>query len=277
MIVFPNAKMNLGLRVLGKRADGFHDIESVFVPAPWQDALEMEENKDFTQGGNPCNLFISGLKVEGDLSKNLVVKAYHLLADEHNLPPINVHLLKAVPMGAGLGGGSADGAFMLKLLNSFCNLNCSESELEVYASQLGSDCPFFIRNKPALVSGRGEKLEWPDINLPELYVLMVHPGIHIPTVEAYSNLTISNHSGDKTLLGIIHSPIENWKENLGNDFEEYAFAKHPEIKLLKETLYQQAASYASMSGSGSAVFGLFEEEPEVSWIPKNYVWKSGKL
>ncbi len=277
MIMFPNAKLNLGLRVISKRSDGYHDIESVFVPTPWYDALELNENTKFKQGENPCNLTISGLNVGGDAGQNLVVKAYKLLSKIHSLPPVNVHLLKSIPIGAGLGGGSADGAFMLKLLNIFCNLEYSESELEVYAAELGSDCSFFIRNKPAMVSGRGDRLGWPEIKLQQLSVLMVYPGIHLPTIEAYSNLNIDNHSGSKSLLEIIHSPIEDWKENFQNDFEDYAFAKYQEIKLLKETIYQQGALYASMTGSGSAVFGLFDMEPNISWIPENYYWKLGNL
>lgn len=256
MVLFPNSKINLGLNIVGKRTDGYHDLETVFFPVELKDALEVIEAKE-------TNFSLSGLPVNGNINDNLCLKAYHLIQkDFPGLPPVSIHLHKAIPMGAGLGGGSADGAFMLAMLNKKFQLNLSEKRLMDYALQLGSDCPFFIINKPCFATGRGENLSPVQIDLFGYKIALVHPGIHISTKEAFSNLAPAFPK--KRIPEIITQPISTWKDDLVNDFEKNVFALFPAIKEIKDRLYKEGAIYASMTGSGSTVFGIFEEGVEVN-------------
>lgn len=255
MIVYPNAKINLGLNVLRKRNDGYHDIDSVFYPVQWKDILEIIPAEEQSQ----VTASYSGLPIPGDQNDNLCLKAYQLLAKDYALPGIKMHLHKIIPMGAGLGGGSADGAYMLRILNTFFSLEIGDDKLENYAAQLGSDCPFFIKNQAAHVTGRGEKMVPIALDLSNYFILLINPGLHIGTREAYAGISPSELFPSP--LEIVNRPIETWKSNLKNDFETSAFALFPEIRNIKESLYGQGALYASMTGSGSTVFGIFSMDP----------------
>lgn len=253
MLAFPNCKINLGLHILNKREDGFHNLETVFYPLAFKDALELVPAANAT---TRVEFTGTGIIIDGDAADNLCVKAYHLLQkDFPQLPAVKIHLHKAIPMGAGLGGGSADAAFMLKILNDKFKLNLSTPQLLSYALQLGSDCPFFIINKPCFATGRGEVLEELTIDLSACKILLINPGIHINTGWAFSNIAPALPA--KSVKEIIQQPISSWKAELKNDFEAPVFAAHPAIKAIKETLYAQGAVYAAMSGSGSTVFGIF--------------------
>jgi len=267
LILFPNCKINLGLHILQKREDGFHDLETIFYPLPLQDALEVIQHPSPV---TDLEFSSSGLKVEGNLSDNICVKAYHLLRkDFPQLPAVKMHLHKTIPMGAGLGGGSADGAFTLTLLNQKFNLGIDEQSLIDYALQLGSDCPFFIKNSPCFATGRGEKMETVQLDLSTYRFVVVNPQIHVNTGWAFSQLTPT--ANRPSLKQIIQQPIENWKAELKNDFEEPISRQHPEISDCKQQFYRQGAIYASMTGSGSTVFGIFQKEtaPQFSF-PANY-------
>ena len=258
MILFPNAKINLGLKVLRKRDDGFHDLETIFYPVKFNDALELIEDKD---PHGFIKFSVSGLPIMGNEEDNLCTQAYYLLKrDFPQLPPVKIHLHKAIPMGAGLGGGSADGAFVLKILNEKFNLNLSIPQLLNYAAALGSDGPFFIINRPCFATGRGDILEEIQLNLSAYKIILINPGIHISTAWAFSQLEFAMGSDGykhSDPYNIIQQPIHTWKDTLHNDFETPVFAKYPEIKKAKEQLYNDGAIYASMSGSGSTVFGIF--------------------
>jgi len=263
MIFYPNAKINLGLQVTGKRADGFHNIDSVFYPVMWRDILEIIPMAD--PKTIKSTFSYSGISVPGNADDNLCVKAYHLLKQEYNLPEIQLHLHKIIPMGAGLGGGSADGAFALKSLNEIFQLNISEDKLISFAGMLGSDCMFFIKNKPAYITGRGDVMEEIDIDLSAYKIIIVHPGLHISTADAYSKMEfLSQNRTTKEI--VLNEPVENWKNILRNDFEKIAFEKFPVIREIKEKLYKHGAIYASMSGSGSAVYGIFTKSNDESFI-----------
>jgi len=251
MVSFPNCKINLGLHITQKRADGYHDLETIFYPINLKDVIEIIPSENFSFN-------ISGLTIEGTQNDNLCLKAYHLLKKFFPyLPPINMWLHKSIPMGAGLGGGSADGAFTLRLLNDKFHLNLSITQLLGYASQLGSDCPFFIINKPCFASGRGEILEPFELDLSDYSFVIVYPKIHISTAWAFSQI-IPKHP-TKYLKEVIKQPIETWQHELKNDFEEAALKKFPELKEIKENLYRAGALYVSMSGSGSAFYGIFKK------------------
>ncbi len=258
MLSFPNAKINLGLNILAKREDGYHDLESCFYPIPWRDSLEIIESAEF-------GFHSYGLEIPGDWEHNLCVKAYQLLEVDFDLPPIEIHLLKAIPMGAGLGGGSADGSFVLKLLNDLFELQLSTAKLEEYALKLGSDCPFFIQNKPTLASGRGEIFHACNVNLSGLFLAMYNPDLHISTKEAFSG--IHPTAPEVSISDIVQLPINEWKDLLVNDFETSIFPNHPEVEKIKEEMYQKGAIYSSMTGTGSTVYGIFETPP------KNTPWK----
>lgn len=250
MICFPNAKINLGLNIVGKRPDGYHNIETVFYPVPIKDALEVvaSDRLSFTQTGIP---------VDAPAEKNLVMKAYNLLKVQYALPPLHIHLMKAIPFGAGLGGGSADAAFMLKLVNDFCGLNASAGELEEMAALLGADCPFFIRNAPVFATGTGNVFEPVALSLKGYYLCLIKPDVWVSTPEAYS--MVKPARPEVSLKQLIGQPVEEWRGRMKNDFETSVFGKHPVIGALKEALYEAGAVYASMSGSGSSVFGLFRQ------------------
>jgi 4-diphosphocytidyl-2-C-methyl-D-erythritol kinase len=272
MLVFPNCKINLGLHVVSKRPDGFHNIETVFYPVKWCDALEIIENNsdkkfDYSQ---------SGLLIEGPLENNIIYKAWQIISKEKKIPSIKVHLHKNIPMGAGLGGGSSDAAFFINLLNDKFQLGYTTEEKEKIASQLGSDCAFFITNNPVIATGKGDQFQEPGrvkIDLSSYFILLVYPGIHSNTKEAYHGLTPGQPSNN--LQSVIQKSVSDWKNLLVNDFESSIFKKYPEIKNLKEKLHAGGALYASMSGSGSAVFGIFEKEPEIEFPAhyRNYLQK----
>lgn len=248
MITFPNAKINLGLNILSKRSDGFHTIDSCFYPIDLKDGLEIIESKTFS--------FQSyGLSIPGESHANLCVKAYHLIKDDFDIPPVAIHLLKKIPMGAGLGGGSADCAFTLKMLSELFQLNISQGKLEQYALELGSDCPFFIQNTPVMARGRGEILNPINLDLSNYHIEVQNPGIHISTKEAYSGVT--PRQPKVSIEEILSQPIGKWKDALVNDFETSIIKNHPEIGRVKNEMYKNGALYSSMTGSGSTVFGIF--------------------
>ena len=266
MIVFPNCKINLGLRILRKRIDGYHDLETIFYPLPFYDVLEIIPNtgNEMPDSGNKSDtssiLFSgTGLLIDGNVTENLCVKAWHLLKkDFPQLPEIQMHLHKAIPTGAGLGGGSADAAYTLRLLNKQFQLNLSTEQLLNYSMQLGSDCPFFIIDKPCFATGRGEIMEPVTINLSAYKLFIVNPGIHINTAKAFSGITPALPC--KSVKEIIQQPVTTWKNELINDFEKNIFIDHPEIDAIKKKLYDCGALYASMTGSGSTVYGILEKD-----------------
>ena len=273
MIVFPNCKINLGLNILRKREDGYHDLETVFYPVPLKDGLEVV--RQLTVNSNQLSVACvefttSGLAINGNSEDNLCIKAYYLLKkDFPSLPNIQMHLHKVIPMGAGLGGGSADGAFALKLLNDTFKLNLSTQQLIDYALQLGSDCPFFILNKPCFATGRGEKMEEIALDLSAYQFVIINPKIHIGTGWAFGNIAPKIPS--QSIKNIITQPIHTWKDTLLNDFELPAIHYYPEIGAIKDELYKQGAVYSSMTGSGSTVLGIFEKaiNPKLSF-PEHY-------
>ncbi len=254
MICFPSCKINLGLRITEKRADGFHALETIFYPITLTDALEIIIEPETSAA--PITFTSSGLAINGDPSDNLCYKAYYLLKKDYpSIPNIKMHLHKTIPMGAGLGGGSSDGAFTLVTLNQLFNLQLSEQALLDYALQLGSDCPFFIINTPAFATGRGEILTPTSLDLKGYSIVIVNPGIAISTKLAFSLITPK--VPDTHMEAIICEPVSTWKDNLINDFEEPIFNSFPELANIKETLYQKGAAYASMTGTGSTVYGIF--------------------
>lgn len=269
MIVYPNCKINFGLHILEKRTDGYHDIETIFYPIALSDILEIIENKD-PENSPSFPLSTSGLTIQGTTSSNLCVKAYKLLKkDFPKLPWVRVHIHKVIPIGAGLGGGSSNGAFALKVYNELFNLNITEKKLLEYAAVLGSDCPFFIINKSCYATGRGEILKEIDLDLSAYKFIIVNPGIYINTGDAFRD--IKPRFSEKSILDIIKEPIETWKENLVNDFTGPVYKKYPEIQAIEDHLYHAGAIYACMSGSGSTVYGLFKKEAEVELsFPPHY-------
>ena len=263
MLTFPCAKINLGLNITSKREDGYHNLETIFYPVPLTDALEVKLMHDDFPSDEPCDLKITGNAVDCDEKNNLVVKAYTLLAQDFKLPRVHTHLVKRIPMQAGLGGGSADGAFMIRLLDERFRLNMGIAEMERYASRLGSDCAFFITAEPSFATGRGEVLEPVNIaeqNLQGYYIAIVKPTIAVSTREAFQQIIC--RQPEHCCRDIVHQPVETWKTVLTNDFEEPAFKQHPELADIKQRLYDLGAVYAQMSGSGSAFFGLFRTEPQ---------------
>ena len=250
MLCFPNCKINIGLYITRKREDGYHDIETVFYPVQVRDVLEIvPAEKD--------DMHISGLSVSGNLNDNLVWKALQLLRPVYpdKITPIDMYLHKVIPMGAGLGGGSADGAFMLQLLSNYFKLGLSREQLAHYALQLGSDCPFFIYNTPQFASGRGEKLSAVSLDLSAYSLQLICPEVHLSTAQAFSTIRPKAAPIDLNLLPTI--PVEQWKDKVSNDFEQPVFEKHPVLSEIKKQLCGQGAVYASMSGSGSSVYGIF--------------------
>jgi 4-diphosphocytidyl-2-C-methyl-D-erythritol kinase len=266
MISFPNAKINLGLHITAKRKDVYHDIETCMVPIPLFDALEMiiDKKSAWTSTGQP---------IPGAPKDNLILKAEKLLKkDFPGLPNLNMHLHKNIPMGAGLGGGSADGAFALKLMNNLFDLHLDDFFLEEYAAQLGSDCPFFIENRPKIARGRGEILSEINLSLQGIHLVLINPGIHVGTKEAYAGVS---PKAPKVKLEEVLADRSRWKNELVNDFEPSVFAAYPEIGEIKKRMYEAGAFYAAMSGSGSSVFGLFDEKPENTfWPEKHFVFES---
>jgi 4-diphosphocytidyl-2-C-methyl-D-erythritol kinase len=254
MVVFPNAKINIGLNVVSKRPDGYHNLETIFYPVSWRDALEMAESEE-------TKLTTSGIEIDSPADKNLILKAYYLLQQQFKLPPVHFHLHKAIPFGAGLGGGSSDAAFTLKMLNEYFQLNLTDDKLENFAAQIGADCPFFIRNKPVFATGIGNEFHSIDLDLSDYHILILKPEFSVGTAEAYKN--IIPRKPKFNLSEITRTAICDWKYLLINDFEESVFPKYPLIAELKQLLYDSGASFAAMSGSGSSVFGIFRNPPVI--------------
>lgn len=269
MVRFPPCKINLGLSVVAKRDDGYHDIETCFFPLPWNDILEIIPAKtmSFTN---------TGIGIPGQPDENLCLKAYYLLQEEFDLPPVDIHLHKIVPMGAGLGGGSSDAAATLRILNELFTIGLSVSQLEKYASKLGSDCTFFIHEKPMIGSGRGEILNPIDFSLQGKFIVVVKPEIHVSTQDAYNSVIPGSAKVSiKSLLEKNDTAI--WKKSLKNDFENSVFDQFPEIEKIKKLLYTYEATYASMSGSGSAVFGIFDTTVDLRKYFEGMTYWSGPL
>jgi 4-diphosphocytidyl-2-C-methyl-D-erythritol kinase len=260
MISFPNCKINLGLHIIRKRIDGYHDLETVFYPLPVKDVLEVIQKET---GDAPVDLVTSGLPVDGEATDNLCVKAWHLLKrDFPQLPPVRMHLHKVIPMGAGLGGGSSDASETLLLLDTIFNLGLSRTQLSAYALELGSDCPFFLLNSPCFARGRGEMLEEIALDLSQYSFVLVNPAIHINTGWAFSSIIprdLRPGTASASLKEIIQLPISDWKDHLVNDFEQPVFSLYPEIKAVSDSLYAHGALYSAMTGSGSTVFGIFDK------------------
>lgn len=252
MVSFPPCKINLGLNVIKKRADGYHEIVTCYYPVPWTDVLEIVPAKHFTFAA-------SGDPVPGAAADNLCVRAYELLKNDLRVPPVSMHLLKVIPTGAGLGGGSSDGAFTLRLLNEVHDLGLTPEQLEEYASRLGSDCAFFIQAQPAIGSGRGEILSQADVSLKGWFLVIVKPEVNISTAEAYSEI-VPKTPGDDLKSIVEHRAVNAWKQLLKNDFEPSIFRRFPVIEAIHTKLYALGAVYASMSGSGSSVYGIFDHE-----------------
>lgn len=252
MITFPCAKINIGLQVTERRPDGYHNLDTIFYPIPIHDALEVivAEGAEYD-----CCLYISGIEIEGDTDNNLVVRAYRMLAADYPLPSVDIYLHKHIPTGAGLGGGSSDASYMLRLLNEMFSLGITTERLEAYATRLGADCPFFITGSPVYATGIGNEFHPIALDLSGLYIVVVKPDVFVSTKEAYS--MVRPEKPEVTLNKKITSPIEEWKDTISNDFERGIFALHPELEDIKAKLYDLGAMYAAMSGSGSALFGLF--------------------
>lgn len=254
MLAYPNAKINLGLHVVNRRPDGYHNIETVFYPIPLIDALEVNTSTS----ASDYSLSLKGNQIEGNANDNLVVKALHLLREDYpQILPVDIQLFKHIPSGAGLGGGSSDAAFMIKLLNKLYSLKLSNAQMERYASSLGADCAFFIENRPVLAKGIGNIFEEIDLSLKGKYLVLVKPDDFVSTKEAYAK--IKPKQPEVPLKEIIRRPLSEWKTILVNDFEESVFPSHPTISIIKKKLYALGAVYAAMSGSGSSVFGIFDQ------------------
>lgn len=257
MISFPNAKINIGLNITEKRPDGYHNLESCFYPIEWIDILEIVPSDSLSFSS-------SGISIPGNESSNLCLKAFDLLQKEHNIPPVNIHLHKVIPIGAGLGGGSSDGAFTLKMINEIFRLSLSINQLEAYAAELGSDCPFFIQNQPKFVTGTGDVFHEVKINLTGKHLIVIKPDLHVTTADAYREIS-PQHPLSNIKDVIENQSISTWKSCISNDFEQSIFRVHSSIAEIKKTLYKQGAVYASMTGSGAAVFGVFDKKPSLKF------------
>lgn len=252
--MFSTAKINLGLFILNKRVDGYHSINSLKYPIPLTDVIEILPAETFS-------LQIIGKEIAGNIEDNLIWKAYNLIKSNHPISPVKIVLQKTIPMGAGLGGGSSNASFVLRGLNDFFELNLSDNLLREYASQLGSDCPFFIANCPQIASGKGDELAPFDLSLKGKFLYLIDPQIHIGTAEAYAGVQPKEVNFNWEELK--NMDFEFWRKELKNDFEDSIFPVHPELAELKKLLYKNGAVYASMSGSGSSIYGIFETKPEI--------------
>lgn len=262
MITFPCAKINLGLNIVSKRPDGYHNLETVFYPIPLTDALEIKYMDEKFPSESPCDLKITGNDIDCNEEDNLVIKAYQLLAADFQLPRVHAHLVKRIPTQAGLGGGSSDAAYMIRLLDERFRLNIGIPEMERYAAKLGADCAFFITADPSYAEGIGDVLmpaDVPGAGLGGYYLAVVKPSVAVSTRDAYAAIVPKTPA--KCCRDIVRQPIETWKDELVNDFEAPIFAMHPELAAIKQRLYDAGAVYAAMSGSGSALFGIFREQP----------------
>lgn len=256
MILFPPCKINLGLHVLGKRADGFHELESLMYQIPFTDILEIMPAEQFS--------FVSGgLPIPGSVDTNLCFRAFELMHVRYGITPVEIHLHKQIPMGGGLGGGSSDAAYVLRGLNTLFALGLSTETLQELASELGSDCPLFIDELPQIARGRGELLQAVDISLQGYFVKLVNAGFHVSTRDAFASVNF--YTGTTSVAELVQQPVANWKESLTNGFEASVFAIHPQLQEIKDQLYAEGAVYAAMSGSGSTVFGIFRDQPEMTF------------
>ncbi len=260
MIVFPNAKINIGLNITERRSDGYHNLETVFYPIKIKDALEVII-------ADELNFESSGLDIPGRMEDNLCVKGYHLLKKDFDIPPVKIHLHKHIPIGAGLGGGSADAAFFIRLMNEKFDLGLSVDQMQDYARALGADCAFFIENKPVFAFEKGDEFEPVKLDLSEYHLVLVMPPVQVSTAEAYRG--VKPAMPKDSLFELIQEPIANWKKYIKNDFEESIFKNHAEIRGVKAALYEAGALYASMSGSGASVFGIFNKKPDLSSLEGN--------
>ena len=266
MVTFPNAKINLGLDVVARRPDGYHNLETVFYPIPLCDILEITPAEEPDAPEYTFTMY--NAMFDGDDNDNLVVRAYKTLAADHKLPKVQMSLYKNIPTGAGLGGGSADAAFALKMINSMAGLELSNEKLEEYAATIGADCAFFIKNEPAYATGIGNILTPTSCDISGYTLVLVKPDIHISTKDAYALVTPA--AAETPLTDIVSHPVDEWRGVMKNDFEKSVFAKHPSMEKIKEKLYAMGAVYASMSGSGSSFFGIFKEEQELENIKKEF-------
>jgi len=254
MILFPNAKINIGLNVLSRRTDGYHNLETVFYPIPLQDSIEVVE-------ADQMSFNSSGIEIPGHANENLCLKAYDLLLKDFQLPALSIHLHKQIPIGAGLGGGSSDAAFFVKLLNEKFGLGLGTEQMQDYVRKLGADCAFFISNEPVFASGKGDQFTSIDLDLSAYTIVLVMPPVHVSTGEAYRG--VKPHTPEVSLLNLIKLPVSEWKGKIKNDFENSIFKTHSLIRGVKADLYEKGALYAAMSGSGSAVYGIFESKPDM--------------
>lgn len=255
MRIFPCAKINLGLNITSRRPDGYHNLETVFYPVRINDELNISQGE-----GKGCTLDVKGNDIDCDPEKNLVVKAYNLIDNDFPLPPLHISLTKNIPMQAGMGGGSADGAYAIRLINEYCSLDLSTEQMEHYAAQLGADCIFFIKSAPAYAEGIGDKLTYIPLDLSDYKLVVLKPTISISTREAFAHIT--PHKPKKNCRDIVlHQPMETWRQDLKNDFEDSVFPQYPELAEIKKKFYDAGAVYAAMSGSGSSIFGFFKESP----------------
>lgn len=257
MIVFPCAKINIGLNIISRRPDGYHNLETVFYPVKIYDALE-------ALPGDELTFESSGLGIPGRIEDNLCIKAYHLIGEDYDLPPLNIHLHKQVPIGAGLGGGSANAAFFIRLLDQQFNLGLTLDQKLDYARQLGADCAFFIESKPVFAFDKGDQFESINLDLSQYAIALVMPPAHVSTSEAYRG--VKPAPVRRSLKELVELPIEQWKNHIKNDFEESVFKNHASIRGVKAALYEAGALYASMSGSGASVFGIFKQKPDLSHL-----------
>jgi 4-diphosphocytidyl-2-C-methyl-D-erythritol kinase len=255
MIIFPNAKINIGLNIINRRDDGYHNLETVFYPIKIKDALEIIKAEELSFES-------SGLEIPGRTEDNLCLKGYELLKKDFDLPPIKIHLHKHIPIGAGLGGGSADAAFFIRLVNQYFDLAMPDDRMENYARKLGADCAFFIRNQPVFAFDKGDEFEPIKLDLSNYKIVLVMPPVHVSTAEAYRG--VKPAPVKQSLMELVNLPVTDWKYHIKNDFEATIFKNHPSIRGVKAALYQAGALYASMSGSGSSVFGIFNESPDLS-------------
>ena len=260
MYCLPNAKINIGLRIVAQRPDGYHDLQTVFYPLPLTDSLEVKKAHHLHQ---PYEFILSGTPISGTNDRNLVVRVFLSLREEFQLPPTSIFLSKRIPVGAGLGGGSSDAAFMMKLLNDYYRLGLTDDDMEQRLTVFGADCPFFVRNTAVYAEGIGNEFSPVSLSLKGVYVVLVKPSVSVSTAEAYAGVVpqadtlADTHTPAMDTLAAIKQPLEQWRDVVVNDFEPSVFARYPEIAAIKQTLYDMGAVYASMSGSGSAVYGLF--------------------
>lgn len=260
MLIFPNAKINIGLNIINRRPDGYHNLETIFYPVMIKDALEVVV-------ADKLSFESSGLEIPGRAEDNLCIKGYHLVRKDFDLPPVKIHLHKHIPIGAGLGGGSADAAFFIRLLDQKFDLGMPDGQMLGYARQLGADCAFFIQNKPVFAFDRGDEFEPIKLDLSNYKIVVVMPPVHVSTSEAYGG--VKPAAVDRSLMELIYEPVAEWKNFVKNDFEVSVFKNHPIIRGVKAALYEAGAVYASMSGSGASVFGIFDSTPDLNELGKS--------